>query len=103
MAVGLMLPAGVTSFDWAQRSLGRWWRYLHLLAVPAFGCSAMHIVLSGSNFWGGLSDQPLPTVLSLAVLILCAVGLLLRWRRVWLWFGLEQYYGKASVARGDRQ
>ena len=103
MAVGLMLPAGVTSSDWAQRSLGRWWRYLHLLAVPALGCSAMHIVLSGSNFWGGLSDQPLPTVLSLAVLILCAVGLLLRWRRVWLWFGLEQYYGKASVARGDRQ
>ncbi len=103
MAVGLMLPAGVTSFDWAQRSLGRWWRYLHLLAVPALGCSAMHIVLSGSNFWGGLSDQPLPTVLSLALLILCAVGLLLRWRRVWLWFGLEQYYGKASLAGGDRQ
>jgi len=103
MAVALMLPAGLTSFDWAQRFLGRWWHYLHLLAVPALGCSAMHIVLSGSNFWGGLSDQPVPTVLSVAVLLLCALGLLLRWRRVWLWFGLEKHYGKTSVVRSDRQ
>jgi hypothetical protein len=99
-AVSLMLPAGITSFDRAQEVLGRWWYYLHLLAVPALGCSALHIVLAGSNFWGSLQDHPVPTGLSVGLLSFCGLGIFFRWQGFWRFFGVERYYSKPEFDRG---
>ncbi|MGF1535865.1 MAG: sulfite exporter TauE/SafE family protein [Elainellaceae cyanobacterium] len=51
-ALALMTPLAFTSFDWAQAAMGRWWRRLHLLSVPAFLLVALHTVMIGSHYLG---------------------------------------------------
>ncbi|MEO0409733.1 MAG: ferric reductase-like transmembrane domain-containing protein, partial [Cyanobacteria bacterium P01_A01_bin.135] len=51
-AVVMMMPLALTSFDWAQAAMGRWWRRLHLLSVPAFLLVALHTLLIGSHYLG---------------------------------------------------
>ncbi|MGB3615846.1 MAG: sulfite exporter TauE/SafE family protein [Elainellaceae cyanobacterium] len=53
-ALVLMTPLALTSFDRAQAAMGRWWRRLHLLSVPAFLLAAVHTVLIGSHYLGRL-------------------------------------------------
>ncbi|MDY6781358.1 MAG: sulfite exporter TauE/SafE family protein [Cyanobacteriota bacterium] len=59
-AVSLLLltPLALTSFDYWQQVLGKRWRQLHLLSVPALVLAAVHTILTGSNYWGEL----VPTV-----------------------------------------
>jgi len=49
LALGLMTPAAVTSFDSLQKALGKRWRQIHLLTVPALLLVALHIILIGSH------------------------------------------------------
>ena len=55
VALLLMLPAALTSFDWAQKALGNRWRKLHLLSVPALLLAAGHTILVGSHYWGAVA------------------------------------------------
>jgi sulfite exporter TauE/SafE len=55
IALGLLTPAALTSFNKAQARLGRWWRRLHLLSVPALLCAAVHCILLGSPYLGSVS------------------------------------------------
>jgi sulfite exporter TauE/SafE len=71
----LMLPAVVTSNDRLQKKLGKRWRKIHLLTVPAFILAIAHTVFIGSHYLGDLQlsfDSKLRTgiVLLLGVLIL---------------------------------
>lgn len=52
VAVAMMTPLALTSFDWAQAAMGRWWRRLHLLSVPAFLLAALHTAMVGSHYLG---------------------------------------------------
>jgi len=54
VALVLMTPAALTSFDRLQKSLGQRWRQIHLLSVPALILCAIHTVLIGSHYFGGL-------------------------------------------------
>lgn len=54
LALLLLLPAAVTSFDGAQKALGKWWRQIHLLSVPALILAIIHTVLLGSHYLGAL-------------------------------------------------
>jgi sulfite exporter TauE/SafE len=89
LAIALMIPAGVTSFDGAVRALGSGWRRLHLLSVPALGLAVGHCLLTGYRFWTG--SQPH----GLAVGVLLSLGLavvLVRCGWVWMLFSQEKWY-----------
>jgi sulfite exporter TauE/SafE len=92
--IGLMLmfPLILTSTDRAQRSLGKHWRSLHLLSLPALGLAGIHAILVcpsylGSGQWSG---QPMRHTL----LLLCGGLLILAVRspHCWRWLGLARWY-----------
>lgn len=53
IALALLAPAALTSFDRAQK-YWRYWRKIHLLTVPALLLCAFHSVLMGSHYLGSL-------------------------------------------------
>ena len=92
LALILMTPAAVTSFDRIQSHLGKRWRQIHLLGVPAVILTAIHAVLLGSHYLGGeqgnLSNQLSTVMLGIAVLAVLLV------RSPWFWsiLSLGKYY-----------
>jgi hypothetical protein len=92
LALVLMTPAAFTSFDRLQKSLGKRWRYIHLLAVPALVLAAIHTVLIGSHYLGQLEGGWGNKVMS-AIASLLVIGVLLV-RSRWLWsvLSLEKFY-----------
>jgi sulfite exporter TauE/SafE len=54
IALGGMTPAALTSFDWAQVTLGRWWRRIHWLSVPSLVFCGIHCTLVGSHYLGSV-------------------------------------------------
>lgn len=103
LALLLMLPAAVTSFDAAQRL--KIWRGLHLLAVPALLLTAIHCILVGSHYWGSW-ELSLWNRLATGLLLLAVAGvLLLRIRGFWSLIQLEKYYVApitSSQSQADR-
>jgi uncharacterized protein len=88
----LMTPAAVTSFDRFQRNLGDRWRQIHLLAVPAFLLCAIHAVVIGSHYLGGLQlswENQLRTGILIVVTVFV---LLVRSRQFWSILSLERFY-----------
>lgn len=80
IAIALMTPAALTSSDWMMSKLGKAWRYVHLLSVPALILAAVHTIAIGSNYLGAMAWAPKNWILT----ILCGaitVGTLLI--RVW--------------------
>lgn len=77
-ALGAMTPAALTSFDSLQSRLGKYWRFLHLLTIPALILAAIHTILIGSHYWGNLqvTFQQQIQVVILGFL----VGIVLLWR-----------------------
>jgi sulfite exporter TauE/SafE len=54
VALILMTPAALTSFDMMQKKLGKYWRQIHLLGVPALIFTSIHAVIIGSHYLGSL-------------------------------------------------
>jgi sulfite exporter TauE/SafE len=99
VALVLMTPAACTSFDFLQKSLGKHWRQIHLLSVPALLLSAIHTVLIGSHYLGTLR---LSWTNQLAVILLGIIifgVLLVRSRHFWLYLGLEKFYVPPNKSR----
>jgi uncharacterized protein len=72
--------------------LGKRWRQLHLLSIPALLLGTAHVVLTGSNYLGAWIRTPSHQGRS-AILMALVIGiLLLRIRSVWSIFSLEQAY-----------
>lgn len=99
IALILMTPAACTSFDWLQKSLGKYWRQIHLLGVPALLLSAVHALLIGSHYlgssrltWGNKLAAVLMGVITLSVL-------LVRWRWFWSKLAVEKFYVPPSKSR----
>ena len=95
VALSLLLPLLVTSWDGMQRWLGDRWRVLHLLSIPAFLLAVVHTILLGSDFLGALEWTWVNGVAS-AVLAAIAIGVLLI-RQPWIWSlcSLEKFYAPA--------
>lgn len=99
-AIGLLLllPLALTSVDAMQKRLGRAWRRLHLLSVPALILTAAHCLLVGSNFLGriqlGWTNYVCVAGLCGAVIAVLAV------RQPWVWaiFSAEAHYTQPSGA-----
>lgn len=92
LALVLMTPAALTSFNRIQTSLGEHWRHIHLLAIPALLLAAVHTVLIGSHYLGQL-EGTWPNQLRSAIAGIIVIGvLLIRWRWLWSLFSLEKFY-----------
>ena len=79
----LMLPAAVTSSDRLQQKLGRRWRKIHLLTVPAFVLIIAHTVLLGSHYLGDLQGST-DSKIRVAIAICLSIAILLC-RSPWFW------------------
>jgi sulfite exporter TauE/SafE len=69
IAIALMTPAALTSSDWMMKRLGKYWRYLHLLSVPALVLASVHTIVIGSSYLGAVEWTPKNWILT----ILCGV------------------------------
>ena len=85
VALVLITPAACRSFDFLQKSLGKYWRQIHLFSVPALLLSAIHTVLMGSHYF-----QNQLTVILLGIITFGV--LLVRSRYFWICLGLERFY-----------
>jgi sulfite exporter TauE/SafE len=72
----LMAPAAFTSFNKAQKTLGKYWRSIHLLSVPALILCAAHCILTGSHYLGRIQPNWLnwTQAIGLGVLVLGVLG-----------------------------
>ena len=92
LALLLLTPAALTSFDRVVTKLGHAWRKIHLLSLPALLLVAIHTGLVGSSYLGELQ---LTRAHWLRVILLgvAIVGvLLLRSRFIWSLLSLEKFY-----------
>lgn len=80
VALMLMTPAALTSFDFLQKSLGKRWRQIHLLSLPALLLSSIHAVLIGSHYLGSSQSTWGNQLVTILLGIITFVVLLLRWR-----------------------
>lgn len=69
IAIALMTPAALTSSDWMMTKLGKSWRYVHLLSVPALVLASVHTIAIGSNYLGAVDWTPKNWILT----VLCGV------------------------------
>jgi sulfite exporter TauE/SafE len=91
-ALLLMIPAALTSFDNLQKSLGKRWRQIHLLTVPAWILSGIHTLLIGSHYFGGLKWSWENQVRAVILGVVMLGVLLIRRRFVWSLLSLEKFY-----------
>jgi len=99
VALVLMSPAAFTSWESLQKSLGKRWRQIHLLGVPALLLSAIHTVLIGSHYLGSLQSNwgnKLAVVL-MGIVTLCV--LLVRSRFFWSKLAVEKFYVPPTKSR----
>jgi len=90
-ALFLMFPAVCTSFDEMMKRLGKYWRYIHLLTIPALLFTVWHTIILGIHYLGGFVNRE--NWLACIVLIgLTLLVLLIRMRWFWALFSLERYY-----------
>lgn len=71
----LMTPAALTSFDRWQHLLGKHWRQIHLLCLPALLLAAGHTILIGSHYLGLTFDWQ--TQLRVLVILIMTAGVIL--------------------------
>ncbi|MEM1426903.1 MAG: ferric reductase-like transmembrane domain-containing protein, partial [Cyanobacteria bacterium P01_H01_bin.130] len=81
IALILMTPAALTSFDWAQKNLGKTWRSLHLLSLPALILAAGHTIFSGSSYLGQIDLSTANWTRTGIVGVLALTVLVLRWTK----------------------
>jgi len=92
IALALIAPAALTSFDCLQKALGKRWRQIHLLSVPALLLCAIHAVLIGSHYLGDLEGTWRNQLLAVILGITTLGVLLVRSRWVWSLLSLEKFY-----------
>ena len=88
----LMVPAAVTSVDRIQNFLGKLWRRLHLLSVPAFLLCAVHAALIGSHYLGGFEWTAVNQLRALLLGIIALGVLLVRSPLFWSVLSLKNFY-----------
>lgn len=79
VALGLMTPAALTSSDRWQKRLGKYWRKVHLLSVPALILVVMHTIFLGSHYLGELDLTWHNQLRTIVVVVVTLAILCLRW------------------------
>ena len=78
IAIALMTPAALTSCDWMVNKLGKAWRYLHLLSVPALVLASVHTIAIGSNYLGAMEWTPKNWIFTIICTVITVGTLLIR-------------------------
>ncbi|MDJ0554287.1 MAG: sulfite exporter TauE/SafE family protein [Microcoleaceae cyanobacterium MO_207.B10] len=104
LSLSLMLPLALTSFDGAVKYLGKWWRRLHLLSVPAFVLCGVHVVAVGTHYLGSLEWSVANQLRAVFLGVTMLVVLVVRSSRFWSLFSLDKYYAPpfSKVKSGKR-
>uniref|UniRef100_B8HLT3 Ferric reductase domain protein transmembrane component domain protein n=1 Tax=Cyanothece sp. (strain PCC 7425 / ATCC 29141) TaxID=395961 RepID=B8HLT3_CYAP4 len=92
LALLLLTPPTLTSFDQAQQYLGKFWRKIHLLSLPALLLGSLHCILNSSQYLGTLHWSQSNQIRVILLALLVAGVLLLRSRWFWKHTGLERWY-----------
>jgi DMSO/TMAO reductase YedYZ heme-binding membrane subunit len=100
VALVLMSPAACTSFDFLQKSLGKRWRQIHLLSIPALLLATIHVVLIGSHYLGALRLTWGNRLAALLLVIITLGVLLVRSHFFWSILKLEKFY--VPPKKGDK-
>jgi uncharacterized protein len=96
VAVLLMLPLAVTSFDGMIRVLGPNWRRIHLLVIPAWILAITHTIWLGSRYLGGVELGWANYVCIASLGVVCLGVLLIRQPLVWSLLSLKRFYGSVQ-------
>ncbi len=78
IAIALMAPAALTSSDWMVTKLGKYWRYLHLLSVPALVLASVHTIAIGTSYLGAVEWTIQNWILTILCGSVTAITLLIR-------------------------
>lgn len=76
----LLTPVALTSFDKAQKTLGKYWRQIHLLSLPALILAVIHAVLIGTHYLGGIDDTWINQLMVVSLALMTLGVLILRWQ-----------------------
>jgi DNA-binding NarL/FixJ family response regulator/DMSO/TMAO reductase YedYZ heme-binding membrane subunit len=101
ISLAIMTPAAVTSFQFLQRKLGKRWRQIHLLTVPALALAILHTVLIGPHYMAEFRMEVLDYIRSYGVLVVGALVLMMRRRFFWSVLGLNKL-GKQSSKNASK-
>ena len=88
----LMIPLAFTSFDKAQKWLGKNWRRLHLLSIPALLLASLHCLLVGPNYLGSSQFTWINGVMIVMLGLAVTFTLLVRSSFTWSLLSLEKLY-----------
>ena len=92
LALLLITPAALTSFDSLQKSLGHYWRRIHLLTLPGFILGTIHTLIIGSHYLGELGWGWQHQLRVICLLGLAMGVILMRSRYFWRLFSLGRFY-----------
>ncbi len=96
-ALLLITPAALTSFDRAVQVLGKAWRRIHLLSVPALVLAVLHTGLIGSHYLGQLQWTWGNQLRALGLGAIAIGTLLVRSRWLWSLLGWKKWYGTPAA------
>lgn len=99
VALVLMTPAALTSFDSLQKILGKRWRQIHLLSIPALVLATIHTIMIGSHYLGSLRLTDFNKLASVLLVIITLGVLIVRNRFFWSMLSLEKFYVPLSKSR----
>lgn len=92
VALVFMSPAAFTSFDIMQKYLGKTWRKIHLLSIPALILITIHAILIGSHYLGAIKLTWTNKLAAVLVVIITLIVLLVRSPYFWSILKLEKFY-----------
>ncbi|MCC0176510.1 response regulator [Waterburya agarophytonicola K14] len=95
-----MTPAAITSFQFFQRKLGKRWRQIHLLTVPALALAVIHTILVGPHYLRTFNINTIDYVRTLVAILSGTLVLLMRRKIFWSTLGLNNS-GKKAVAKNQ--
>jgi hypothetical protein len=96
VAFTLMIPLALTSFDWAQKKMGPYWRRLHLLSLPICILAVTHTLLLGSSYLGDFEPSTQNWIAASVLGGVTLLTLLIRWRGFWALLSLEKFYASSK-------
>ena len=85
-----MTPAAVTSFQFFQQKLGKKWRQIHLLTVPALVFAIPHTIIVGPHYMAALQINTIDYVRIFAVIVAGTLVFLMREKFFWSTLGLNK-------------
>lgn len=83
ISLAVMTPAAITSFQFFQQKLGKKWRQIHLLTVPALALAVLHTVLIGPHYLAQLQIEILDHLRIYGITVVTLLVLLIRRQTFW--------------------